>query len=80
MRNRRLPHSANPAGIVTVSIGCATQVPQLGRHAATLIDCADQALYQAKNTGRNCTSNYKPVAIYAAPDQQTGSLAQAQSA
>ena len=59
MRSRQLPHSANPLGIVTVSAGCATLVPQMGKHAATLVDCADQALYQAKNAGRNCVRLFK---------------------
>lgn len=60
MRSRQLPHSANPLGIVTVTVGCATLVPQMGKHAATLVDCADQALYQAKNAGRNCVRQFKP--------------------
>ena len=62
MRDRRLIHSGNPLGVVTVSIGCATLVPQMGQHAATLIDCADQALYRAKNTGRNRALNFRPEA------------------
>ena len=53
MRNRQLPHSGSPAGVVTISAGSATLVPQLGQHAMALIDCADQALYQAKRSGRN---------------------------
>ena len=53
MRNRQLPHSSNPLGIVTVSVGCATLTPQLGERTACLIDRADKALYQAKRTGRN---------------------------
>lgn len=61
MRDRQLPHSANPSGVVTVSAGCATLVPQLGQHAPSLIDCADQALYQAKGNGRNCAFPYRSV-------------------
>jgi diguanylate cyclase (GGDEF)-like protein/PAS domain S-box-containing protein len=80
MRNREFAHSANPAGIVTVSIGCATLVPQLGQHAATLIDCADQALYQAKNAGRNRALSYRPVANMANEARKPGSLISFKSA
>ena len=58
MRNRQLPHAANPAGIVTISAGCATLVPVLGQHAMALIDCADRGLYEAKASGRNCACAY----------------------
>ncbi len=53
MCSRQLPHSASPIGVVTISAGSATLVPQLGQPAVALIDCADQALYQAKRNGRN---------------------------
>lgn len=63
MQNRQLPHGGNPPGVVTVSIGCATLVPEFGQHADALIERADQALYQAKRSGRNraCTYNDAPV-------------------
>ena len=54
MRSRALPHSGNPYGIVTVSVGCATVVPQPGQSFSFLVDLADQALYSAKHAGRNC--------------------------
>jgi diguanylate cyclase (GGDEF)-like protein/PAS domain S-box-containing protein len=59
VRGRRLPHSNSPFGIVTISIGCATLVPQAGRYATDLIAIADHALYNAKHNGRNqvCLGN-----------------------
>jgi diguanylate cyclase (GGDEF)-like protein/PAS domain S-box-containing protein len=53
LRGRRLPHSSSPYGIITISIGCATLVPQAGRYAPELIAMADHAMYTAKHNGRN---------------------------
>ena len=53
LRTRKLTHAGNPVGVVTVSVGCATVTPQLGQGSAALIEQADQALYQAKRSGRN---------------------------
>jgi diguanylate cyclase (GGDEF)-like protein/PAS domain S-box-containing protein len=53
LRGRRLPHTGSPFGIITISIGCATLVPQAGMHAPDLIAMDDHALYTAKHNGRN---------------------------
>jgi diguanylate cyclase (GGDEF)-like protein len=39
--------------LVTVSIGCATKWPSAGRSSTRLTNLADQALYRAKENGRN---------------------------
>lgn len=59
VRQRRLPHKSAKSGYLTISIGCATLVPQRGKHAAALIQLADEALYTAKNNGRDqvCNAN-----------------------
>ena len=71
MCNRQLLHSASPIGVVTVSAGSATLVPQLGQHAVILIDCADQALYQAKRSGRNRACAYRSGAIGESADKNS---------
>jgi len=48
-----LPHTGNPNGLVTVSIGCATQTLRHDSVPTAPVDAADQALYQAKSAGRN---------------------------
>lgn len=49
-----IPHVAPSQGSsLTVSIGLATVVPQLGSHSRQLIQSADQGLYAAKHNGRN---------------------------
>lgn len=53
VRNRQLPHEGNAPGIVTVSVGVATMIPQRGKTSQDLIEAADQALYRAKGRGRN---------------------------
>eukprot|EP00828_Plagiopyla_frontata_P008521 TRINITY_DN14258_c0_g1_i1.p2 TRINITY_DN14258_c0_g1~~TRINITY_DN14258_c0_g1_i1.p2 ORF type:complete len:148 (-),score=14.84 TRINITY_DN14258_c0_g1_i1:180-623(-) len=41
------------APYITISIGCATAIPQEDLTAVALVKAADKMLYQAKNEGRN---------------------------
>lgn len=53
VRALELPHQASQSGFLTVSVGLAVTVK--GRHQtpAGLIQAADEALYEAKRSGRN---------------------------
>ncbi len=53
VRLRKLTHSGNPLGYLTVSVGCATITPSQGQYSVTLIQMADDAMYTAKKSGRN---------------------------
>ncbi|RME32407.1 MAG: diguanylate cyclase [Gammaproteobacteria bacterium] len=48
-----IPHLGSPAGVVTLSIGVAAALPQPGSPAEALVASADEALYRAKDSGRN---------------------------
>ena len=53
LAQERIPHAASPtADYVTLSIGIAHTVPDADLPADMLVDAADNALYGAKNAGR----------------------------
>ncbi len=68
----RLNHGAPEAGpLVTLSIGVATQVPMDNMHSDLLVARADQALYAAKHSGRNCVLSAEK-ALAAFSNTETG--------
>jgi len=48
-----LPHSGNPDGVQTISVGVAAGVPQGNASVTALLTASDHALYRAKYLGRN---------------------------
>ncbi|MDD2899138.1 MAG: diguanylate cyclase [Desulfuromonadaceae bacterium] len=54
VRALALPHAASDtAGYVTISLGVASAADHALTDGSQLVDLADQAMYQAKNSGRN---------------------------
>jgi diguanylate cyclase (GGDEF)-like protein len=49
----QIPHAAAALGVVSVSLGVAAAVPQPGSTPFELLKAADEALYLAKEAGRN---------------------------
>jgi diguanylate cyclase (GGDEF)-like protein len=55
LKHAAIPHPSSPTGIVTFSIGAACVQPRADRHPEGLIQLADEALYAAKENGRDRT-------------------------
>ena len=53
VKNEQILHEASPYGVVTISAGSASIVPQLGLGPSELVEWADLAMYEAKRRGRN---------------------------
>ena len=53
MAQLAIPHAGSPYGVITLSIGVAAIVPDEAVTHAMLVQRADQALYAAKQAGRN---------------------------
>ena len=51
-----IAHAGSPMGVLTVSIGVATNLPEDGDDPEVMLARADAALYRAKNAGRNRVS------------------------
>jgi diguanylate cyclase (GGDEF)-like protein len=61
-----IAHAETTRGIVTISIGVDSIVPQPGQLAADLVEAADRALYAAKRRGRNKVVAQVPLILSAA--------------
>jgi diguanylate cyclase (GGDEF)-like protein len=61
----RIPHNhSSVAPCVTISCGIAAMFPSNSTQPQMLIQRADQALYRAKQKGRNCVVSYHELAVH----------------
>ena len=61
INNLGIPHGRTEKQIVTLSLGIATQIPSVDQTQQELILEADQALYQAKQQGRDCCLHFRMI-------------------
>lgn len=60
IQSLKIPHNASEcADFVTISAGLYIGIPDKGTNSQTLLNRADQALYEAKHQGRNCVVLYQ---------------------
>ncbi|MFI3245450.1 MAG: diguanylate cyclase [Ferrimonas sp.] len=70
MAAAKVPHERSSCSQwVSMSIGCATLIPSIEDSSTQLLDLADQALYQAKEAGRNTFKIAEIPASFITPDE-----------
>jgi diguanylate cyclase (GGDEF)-like protein len=70
IKHLSLHHRGQTLGTITVSAGIAT-FPTHGDTMEDLMRCADEALYRAKKSGRDCISVYEPSVTMATYEGKT---------
>jgi two-component system cell cycle response regulator len=58
-----IPHAESPTGLLTISAGMAVLDPDRSTIASDVLKAADEALYRAKERGRNRIENEASVAV-----------------